>query len=583
MKKRLLAAMLVLTMVAASLSACGSSSDSGSSASTDTAGSSAGTENAGASENAENKTEDTVDAAEYENDAYAYIASLPKLSDEKVNYTLVAVRASDSQIDFNDMEFFKALEEATNVHIDFVCYVTSAYADQKNLMLASGDYYDGFFGYEAISMSDLITYGEMGMFLPINDLIDQYCPNYKAVLEETPVLDGLSTAFDGNKYSWGSISEADSRDYPDLLYINKTWLDNLGLDMPTTMEEYFDVLTAFKEQDANGNGDPNDEIPYTFVAFNHITGYGSFFGAYGEAQPTNGGNALLDYFVVGDDDSLIYTPITDEYYNSIIELRKFVEAGLWDTEGFVQDGTQFSAKLATETPTVGSAYCWSTSSFGPTTMDQYVPLPPLKATADSDAPKVHQRKNHISVQATGLALTEKCKNPEILAQWVDLFYDPVISILANKGLDNVTEIDEDGNVHYDNSLDADGVKKMQFASYYAPGDEAPKNLTSAIDAKRIYEPADEDEKQDTINKYYKPLESSVTLPAMNYKSDEQEWLNDYGLNIQEYVRGKQTEWLMGTAKIEDEWDSYLAQLKSLGLDEFLERMQTVYNRTIAAE
>lgn len=524
-----------------------------------------------------------VSAAEYENDAYAYIASLPKLSEEKVNFTLVAVRASDSQIEFNDMEFFKALEEATNVHIDFVNYVTTSYSDQKNLMLASGDYYDGFFGYEAISMSDLITYGEMGMFIPVEDLIAEYCPNYQAVLEETPVLDGLSTAFDGHKYSWGSISEADSRDYPDLLYINKTWLDNLGLEMPTTMEEYYDVLTAFKEQDANGNGDPDDEIPYTFVAFNHITGYGSFFGAYGEAQPTNGNNSLYDYFVVNDDNSLNYTATTEEYYNAIIELRKFVEAGLWDVEGFVQDGTQFSAKLATETATVGSAYCWAISSFGPGIQDQYVALPPLKAAADSEAPKTHKRQNHISVQATGLAITEKCENPEILAQWVDLFYDPVVTILANKGVANVTAIDEDGNVYYDNSLDEDGVKKMQYAGYYAPNDNAPKNLTSELNEKIIMDPVEENEKQDTIDAYYKDLEASVSLPAMNYTTEEQEWLNDYGLNIQEYVRGKQTEWLMGTASIEDEWESYLEQLNNLGLEEFQEKMQTVYNRTIAAE
>lgn len=49
-----------------------------------------------------------------------------------------------------------------------------------------------------------------------------------------------------------------------LVYLNKTWLDNLGLTYPETVEELYTVLKAFKEQDANGNGDPNDEIPISF-------------------------------------------------------------------------------------------------------------------------------------------------------------------------------------------------------------------------------------------------------------------------------------------------------------------------------
>lgn len=49
----------------------------------------------------------------------------------------------------------------------------------------------------------------------------------------------------------------------DTPFINKAWLDRLGLEIPTTVDEWYEVLKAFKEQDANGNGDPNDEIPLT--------------------------------------------------------------------------------------------------------------------------------------------------------------------------------------------------------------------------------------------------------------------------------------------------------------------------------
>jgi len=94
-------------------------------------------------------------------------------------------------------------------------------------------------GYNTLSMDDLNLYGPMGVFIPVDDLIDQYCPNYKDVLSRFPNLDGMSTSLaDGKKYSWGTVNESPARDYPDNLYINKTWLDNLGLEVPTTMEEY---------------------------------------------------------------------------------------------------------------------------------------------------------------------------------------------------------------------------------------------------------------------------------------------------------------------------------------------------------
>ncbi|MFS6554331.1 hypothetical protein VPJ68_02290, partial [Parabacteroides distasonis] len=100
-----------------------------------------------------------------------------------------------------------------------------------------------------------------GILIPLNDLIAEHAPNIQALFKKYPALEAMCTSSDGNIYAlagwWGDIN-----DYvPDYLYIRQDWLDNLGLEMPHTIDELYDVLTAFKEQDANGNGDPSDEIP----------------------------------------------------------------------------------------------------------------------------------------------------------------------------------------------------------------------------------------------------------------------------------------------------------------------------------
>lgn len=508
---------------------------------------------------------------------YEYIANLPKLSDELVTFKLVSYQEVQ-QIDYNDMEFFKALEAATNVHIEFECFPASSYNDQKNIMLSTNDYPDAFFGYMTLSMAELNDYGPKGVFIPVDDLIDQYCPNYKKVLEKFPNMDGMTTALsDGRKYSWGTVNEAPARDYPDNLYINKTWLDNLNLEVPTTLEEYYDVLKAFKEQDADGDGDPTNEIPYTFLAIHHINGYGSFFGAYGRAEAFNGAGGTLNHFVV-EDGKVIYEPITEEWKTAVKELGKFVQDGLWDKEGFVQDADMYSAKLTAGN--VGSAYTWAASSFGDEYQDQYIAIAPLKATANSEAPKVHKRQNHISFQSTGFSITNKCEHPEILAQWVDLFYDETMTILSQYGPACVKNIDGNGVFTFDETPAADGTNFQTVSSHESPCDGSPKCMTNDMRLNKIIIESSTDTKPLVIGEFYVNAPASVTLPAMQYTDEESQLINDYGIPIQNYVEENLANWMLGVNDIDADWDAYMKQLETLKIQEYIDTMQAAYDRAV---
>lgn len=581
MKRKNLAKMTALLLACSMVAGgCGNGGGDSTDNTTDNAPAASNTESSASTDNAQAQdTQGGGSAPIAEGAGYEWIAAnAPKLSDELVSFKLVAYQEV-SQIDYNNMEFFKALEAATNVHIDFECFPASSYNDQKNIMLSTNDYPDGFFGYNTLSMDDLNLYGPMGVFIPVDDLIDQYCPNYKDVLARFPNLDGMSTSLaDGQKYSWGTVNESPVRDYPDNLYINKTWLDNLGLEVPTTMEEYYEVLKAFKEQDANGNGDPNDEIPYTFLAINQINGYGSFFGAYGHAEAFNAAGSTLNHFVV-EDGKVIYEPITEEWKTAIKELGKFVQDGLWDQEGFVQDGDQYSAKLTSATPIVGSAYTWASGSFGDNG-DQYVAIAPLKATADAEDPKVHKRQNHVSFLGTGFSITNKCEHPEILAQWVDLFYDETMTIMSYRGPERVINIDENGVVTYDETPGADGAAFDTITQHEAPYDGAPKCMTNDMFVNKIITETIKNDKVDVINEFYLNAPASVTLPSMQFTDDESQFLSDYGASAQNYVESCLAEWLLGKSDIDADWDKYLAQLETLKVQEYIDIMQTAYDRTI---
>ncbi|UUZ87014.1 extracellular solute-binding protein [Paenibacillus sp. P26] len=131
--------------------------------------------------------------------------------------------------------------------------------DKKKLLLASGDYPAVFLSGD-LTQAEQIDYGKQGVLKPLNDLIDKYGVEIKKAFQQDPDLKKSITAPDGKIYALPHINECFHCWYSQKVWINTTWLKKLNLQMPTTTEEFYQVLKAFKTQDPNGNG-KQDEIP----------------------------------------------------------------------------------------------------------------------------------------------------------------------------------------------------------------------------------------------------------------------------------------------------------------------------------
>lgn len=149
--------------------------------------------------------------------------------------------------DWDDYPVFAELAEKTNVQVDFETVSGDGATEKLNLVLASNKLPDIFFS--GLISTMINKYAGMGLFLPLNDLIDQYAPNIKAVLEERPDIKNAITMPDGNIYSIPAVN-ANAGIPTTQLCINKTWLDKLGLEVPTTTDEFYEILKAFKTQDS---------------------------------------------------------------------------------------------------------------------------------------------------------------------------------------------------------------------------------------------------------------------------------------------------------------------------------------------
>lgn len=143
----------------------------------------------------------------------------------------------------------KAIAEATGVKVNYIHPTESQAEEQFNLLLASSKLpdvleYDWsiYPGGPEKAISD-------GVIVPLNDLIDQYAPNLKKMLEANPELDKMVKTDSGQYYVFPMVRNEEGLVFRGPM-LRKDWLDELGLQLPVTIDDWHKVLTAFKEKKA---------------------------------------------------------------------------------------------------------------------------------------------------------------------------------------------------------------------------------------------------------------------------------------------------------------------------------------------
>ncbi|MCV9888763.1 ABC transporter substrate-binding protein [Metabacillus halosaccharovorans] len=467
--------------------------------------------------------------------------------------------------DYSEMVIFDRLQEATNVSIKWNNIPGDGYQEKKNLLLASGDLPDAFYA-SGFTDQDLMQHGQSGTIIPLEDLIDKYAPNLKKLFEERPELKQIVTAPDGHIYSLPRAEEMDLVGMPNIMFINQTWLDKLGLEMPTTLEEYHDVLKAFKEKDPNGNG-KQDEIGLTFWFNGWCGNEGDLIGLFGLPDAP----FEADHRIVRDG-KVIYAATQPEFKEAIAYYHQWVKEGLIDPEVVTQDTAQLFAKGKTEDPTLGSFIWWEdTEVVGTDRVDDYAILPPLKG---KDGEVVVGRSNYSEYGRDAFVITSANENPEITMRWADQLYEPKMSAQINWGpIGEIYEEDENGMLV--NKELPEGVAMGELRQKVAPGGPfvvLKEHFGTVVDM----EPRAK-ERLDILEKYYKPHMVEENYPQIFFSAEELEKINTIEPEIKEFVKQKEAQWLV-EGGIEEEWDEYVEQLEAMGLNELMEVYQTGLDR-----
>lgn len=491
------------------------------------------------------------------------------VSAEKKEFNLI-IRVRPLHGDPDEMVFFKELEEKTNIHINWDKIEQAEYDNSKNLLLAAGvDLPDGFFGKFSLSADDLVTYGSQGILIPLNDLIAENCPNLTALFEKRPDIKAMCTAPDGNIYATPYVQEGEDGTIASNIMINVTWLERLGLEKPTTLEEFENVLTAFKEQDANGNGDPNDEIPMTFKFNGSQRDIGGFFGAFGYPDTlTDDGS-----HIVIDDGKLVFVPATEGYKTACNYLYEhFFSKDLIDMEGFTMDKKTYNAQNQGEVANIGVFMCWNAFDLGTIHQDEYEPLSPLTGP-DGTTSWGWTRSNNMS--ANGFSITNVCEDPATLMKWIDTFYDPLYSMQCDLGPIGINLTDNcDGTYSYVETPEGMSYDEFRYKETFAS--DGPIALTSDLFGTMIPRSAGHQAKYERNENYYRKYATYEYLPTMLMSEEDNDALSMIKSDLLGYTNQMRARFLAYGVS-DAEWDEYISTLNARGLEEYMEINQKTYD------
>ena len=500
---------------------------------------------------------------------------------------------------YQDNEVLNKLQENVGIHITWDT-MSDSLAEQVNIRIAGGDYPDAFQGV-GFSNYDLMRYGEDETFIDLTPYITpEIMPNLSAILEEHPNIKAAITMSDGKIYGlpaaeqMGTAGIGKEEDYsiysvPQFSMINKAWLDDLGLEVPTSLDELHDVLVAFKENDMAAKmygAAPGSTIPMSTGFDQWCWGQNIFYAGFGF---TNWPNDVINDLLLNSDGTVSFECVSDRYRDAVTYFHDWYAEGLMDVEMFSQDNTQLIAKCSQGY--VGVSTWWYIEELMGDYADDYVFLPILTGPKGTE----YEGTSGVTIRTGGatnsaqLSITADCQSPINLLKFYDQWYTGEAVMQLQYGPIGVyfNEQDENGiwqSITEEESQERFGKGAGELKSTYEVA--GPKLILSEYYTDTF---AMEDralERLTDLYDYWMPQVQDTTVYPMDcvFTQKEIDVIDLYKSDFESAVSEQEGLWLRDGGPNDAEWDAYVAHLtESCGMQELLDVYQAAYDRYVAAQ
>ena len=511
------------------------------------------------------------------------------LSSQKTTFKML-IQAVPEVADFKTNWFTTWLEAKTNVAIDWIVAPNdSDAAKQKmNLLIASGDFPEiiNSMPFDAALEAKYGT--DEKILLPVEKFIDDpaVMPNLNGWLRKNPSFRGQITAVDGHIYGFPNINVCYHCSLQQKMWINQDWLKKVGLKMPTTTDELYNVLKAFATKDPNGNGKA-DEIP--------------LIGA------TDGWNSQVDPFLMS---SFVLDPGMNQKLKLLVDTKSGKVMSALNQAGY-KDGLKYIAKLYREKLYYGNSIIQKNDQgrqllasgvvgafmggYPGVMIDgadkalwrAFVNVPPLKSPSGYSSTPFYVNDG---VRPDRVLFTTALKDPKLAARWVDLFYtyemglhktngEPLVrwhwASSTETGLDGKPAIWVPGGTA--KVADPNGSWQQQGIEFataeFRNGQVSPPGVD--IGSPDSLEPmlilaskANERAVRTDV----------VIMPNVSFTSKESEDLQIQRVELERYAESQRIAFITGATDVDAGWAAYLKKLGELGLAKVTSTYQSALDR-----
>lgn len=484
-----------------------------------------------------------------------------------------------------DNEMTEWFEQLTGITIEWLVVPAAGAIEQMTLTLAGGDMPDAFMGFlwTPITPTQLAVYGEQGLFVNLEPLLADNTPNLNHLAADEPDVWRLITAPSGAIYSLPQINQCYHCSMDQKMWINTVWLENLGLEIPTTPDEFRDMLQAFKDGDPNGNGEA-DEIGITVTATTSLGDLDGFLMNPFQFSPKSPWLYLTDGVVTSS-----YTQ--DGWREGVKYMRSLYADGLLDPDSFTQSNDEMLVKARhPDTARIGAVPSfWKAThfDFNSPYFKEYAAIPQLVGPSG-----LQQTRHTYGIGGVGgLMITSSCDDPELLLRWADGLYATEATLRVARGTPGLNwrwanegevGINEEPAIWAIIEQPPGSLDELRPTAWW---ELCPMWFSMDLRHGQAVVVARDDETEtilyDATYQMQEPwaVPREMVLPPLFFTSDQASTIALTGTGVLDLVRSQYTTWVTGQGDPDAEWDMFLDQLNSIGYEEYLATWQAAYDQS----
>ncbi|MBQ4109669.1 MAG: extracellular solute-binding protein [Clostridia bacterium] len=485
---------------------------------------------------------------------------------EDITLKIWTANVNNAVANYSEMGCYKEMTKNTGIKTEFIHPTAGQVAEQFNIMIASKEYPDIIERFGASYQGGYAKGFKDGVIYDLNELIDKYAPNLKGIYDTHPELRMASSSDDGKIYEIPFIRGGGNVKTNRGLVIRKDYLDKFGIAVPETMDDWYNMLTEFK----------NNGIEYPFASTSSMFQKECFIGAFG---------INFGYFV--EDGKVKYGQYDERYKDYIKTMAKWYSEGLLDSEITINnDSKALDSKVINSgagafVASLGGGIGGYLTEFEKTNDGKDLVAAPYPVMNKGDVAYIIQRDNTV-ISGSGSSITTGSQYPEYAMAFLDYAYSQEGHMLMNFGVEGESYEMVDGYPKFTEYVtkNPDGKSMAKAGSEFARSFTWGTFMQDTRYGEQFYS---RPQQQEALKVWSKTVdEASKKAPVIQGKLSPEETAEIATMEneIKTYTDEMYSKWITGKSDVEADFDKYISQLKSLGIERCIEVYQAAHDRYI---